>query len=70
VEEVGNRKKQEKFGSVSLKDYNFRYIYIYHCYLTYMWGSHESMTCGADDMYLKLQYVGGLRLLKVLKNMI
>jgi hypothetical protein len=50
VEEVGNRKKQEKFGSVPLKDYNFRYISLLsHLYV------RESMTCGVNDIYLKLQ---------------
>jgi hypothetical protein len=28
---------------------------IYHCYLTYMWGLHEWMTCKINDIYLKLQ---------------
>jgi hypothetical protein len=45
----------EKFKSVPLKDCNFRYIYIYHCYLTYLWSSHESMTCEVNCIYLTLQ---------------
>lgn len=48
-----------KFRSIPLKDYNFRYI-SYQCYLTYMWGTHESMTCGANDIYLKLQSFNGI----------
>jgi hypothetical protein len=47
----------EKFKSVPLKDCNYIYIYIYiyHCYLTYLWSSHESMTCEVNCIYLTLQ---------------
>jgi hypothetical protein len=27
----------------------------YHCYLTYTWGSYESMTCVINDIYLTLK---------------
>jgi hypothetical protein len=45
-----------KFGSVLLKD-------IYHHYLTDMWGSHESMMCGLDGIYLTLAFFNGTDLI-------
>ena len=46
-----------KFGFISIKDYNFRYISLSsHLHMD----SHESMMCEINGIYIKLQFFNGI----------